>query len=70
MNEKLPDEINNELETLKEYMVGTIFDKLEEVENLKGVNSKYSQDYKVSPDYHKISQIVEQYQAKYSKDLV
>jgi hypothetical protein len=37
--------------------------------NLKSVNSKYSQDYRNSSDYLKISQIIDQYQAKYSKDL-
>jgi len=37
--------------------------------NLKSVNTKYSQDYKNSSDYVKISQIIDQYQAKYSKDL-
>ena len=36
---------------------------------LKAVNSKYSSDYKSTPDYHKISQIVDQYVTKYSKDL-
>ena len=38
--------------------------------NLKSVNSKYTQDYKSSSDYAKISQIVDQYLVKYSKDLV
>lgn len=37
--------------------------------NLKSVNAKYSQDYRNSSDYVKISQIIDQYQAKYSKDL-
>jgi len=39
------------------------------VSALKAVNSKYSSDYKSTPDYHKISQIVDQYVTKYSKDL-
>lgn len=50
-------------------MTGFIFEKLDEVTNLKYVNSKYCQDYRNSSDYVKISQIVDQYQAKYSKDL-
>ncbi len=37
--------------------------------NLRSVNSKYTQDYRNSSDYVKISQIVDQYQVKYSKDL-
>jgi uncharacterized protein Usg len=39
------------------------------VENLKGVNQKYLSDYKLSSDFNKIIQIIDQYQAKYSKDL-
>lgn len=50
-------------------MVGMIFDKLTEVENLKPVNTKWVGDYKLSTDFNKINQIVDQYNAKYSKDL-
>jgi len=50
-------------------MTGFIFEKLEEVADLKSVNSKYTQDYRNSSDYAKISQIVDQYLVKYSKDL-
>jgi DNA repair ATPase RecN len=50
-------------------MAVLIFEKLEEVENLKQVSSKYTQDYKLSNDYNKIVQIVDQYHAKYSRDL-
>jgi hypothetical protein len=50
-------------------MTGFIFEKLEEVTNLKSVNSKLTQDYQNSSDYAKISQIVDQYLIKYSKDL-
>ncbi len=50
-------------------MTGLIFEKLEEVRSLRSVNSKYSQDYRISPDFNKISQIIDQYEAKYSKDL-
>lgn len=69
MNEKLDRDENDELQSLKEYMVGLIFDKLKQVENLKGVNQKYLNDYKTSSDFNKITQIIDQYQAKYSKDL-
>lgn len=50
-------------------MTGFIFQKLDDVVHLKSVNRKYSQDYRNSSDYVKISQIIDQYQAKYSKDL-
>ena len=50
-------------------MTCIIFEKLSQVENLKGVNIKYQSDYKTSQDYQKISQIIDQYQAKYRKDL-
>ncbi len=69
MNEKLEKDENDDLQSLKEYMVGLIFDKLKQVENLKGVNQKYLSDYKLSSDFNKIIQIIDQYQAKYSKDL-
>ena len=69
MREKLNSEVNEELSSLKEFMTGLVFEKLDEVSALKAVNSKYSSDYKSTPDYHKISQIVDQYVAKYSKDL-
>jgi len=61
IKDKLSQEINEELYCLKEYMSGMIFEKLEEVEHLRGVNSKIISDYKTSPDFHKISQIIEQY---------
>lgn len=50
-------------------MRGLIFEKLEEVKCLKSVNSRHATDYKNTPDYHKIAQIIEQYVAKYSKDF-
>ena len=50
-------------------MTCIIFEKFSEVENLKGVNSKYQTDYKNSQDYNKIAQIIDQYQVKYRKDL-
>lgn len=50
-------------------MTGLIFEKLEEVEHLRAVPLKYSQDYKASQDYYKITQIIDQYEVKYSKDL-
>jgi hypothetical protein len=69
INEKLSEEISEELTTLKGYMTGLIFEKLEEVEHLRAVPLKYSQDYKASQDYYKITQIIDQYEVKYSKDL-
>ena len=50
-------------------MTGLIFEKLEEVNSLKAVSPKNAVDYRTSPDYNKIAQIIEQYIAKYSKDL-
>jgi len=50
-------------------MAGFIFEKLEDVNNLKAVSSKYLLDYRNSSDYQKIAQIIDQYQVKYSKDL-
>lgn len=69
MNDKLSHELNEELTELKGLMTGLIFDKLEEVNSLRNVSSKYSQDYKKTPDYNKINQIIEQYITKYTKDL-
>ena len=42
---------------------------MEEVNSLKAVTPRQAADYKKTPDYHKIAQIIEQYVAKYSKDL-
>lgn len=50
-------------------MVGLIFNKLDEVEHLRALPAKMAQDFKASSDYQKIYQIIEQYQAKYSKEL-
>lgn len=36
---------------------------------MKHVSPKYIHDYKLSNDFNKITQIIEQYRAKYSKDL-
>lgn len=36
---------------------------------MKHVSTKYTSDYKLSNDYNKIVQIVDQYHAKYSKDI-
>lgn len=69
MQEKLSSSENEELATLKEYMTSLIFEKLEEVENTKQISSKYVNDYKQSTDFNKIIQIIDQYRAKYSRDL-
>lgn len=69
MKDKLSQEVNEELTPLKELMAGLVFEKLDEVNNLRAVNSKHAPDYKATPDYHKIAQIIEQYVAKYTKDL-
>jgi hypothetical protein len=69
MRDKLSPELNEEMAPLKEYMAGLVFEKLEEVNSLKAVNTKHAADYKCTPDYHKIAQIIEQYVAKYNKDL-
>lgn len=37
--------------------------------SLKSVSPKNAVDYRTSPDYNKIAQIIDQYIAKYSKDL-
>ena len=50
-------------------MAGLVFEKLEEVNALRSVNGRHSSDYRATPDYHKIAQIIEQYVAKYTKDL-
>lgn len=50
-------------------MCGLIFEKLEDIINLSHLNSSLS-EYKRSNDYKKISQIVNQYQEKYEKELV
>lgn len=47
--------------------MGLIFEVLQEVNSLKSV--KHAQDYRQSADFSKIAQIVEQYIAKYTKDL-
>ena len=69
MNDKLSETLNDELTELKGLMTTLIFDKLEEVNSLRNVSSKYSQDYRNTPDYNKINQIIEQYISKYTKDL-
>ena len=69
MKDKLGEDLNQELLGLKEGMVGLIFHKLEEVNTLKAVNTRHAQDYKNTPDFNKIAQIIDQYQNKYSKDL-
>jgi hypothetical protein len=50
-------------------MTGLIFEKLDEVYNLRAVDSRFVYDYKCSEDFHKISQIINQYQVKYLRDL-
>jgi hypothetical protein len=70
MNDKLPEEVNEDLLVLKEYMSGLIFDKLTEVEELKMVNPKYMEDFQNCSDFNKIEQIILQYQSKYARDLV
>jgi tRNA 2-selenouridine synthase SelU len=69
MRDRLGQETNEELSPLKELMAGLIFEKLDEVNTLRAVNSKHAPDYKATPDYHKIAQIIDQYVAKYTKDL-
>lgn len=69
MRDRLSQDLNEELSPLKELMAGLIFEKLDEVNTLRSVNSKHTSDYKPTPDYHKIAQIIEQYVAKYNKDL-
>lgn len=50
-------------------MAALIFDKLEQTENMKQVSAKYNLDYKLTNDFNKIVQIIDQYRVKYSKDL-
>ena len=57
------------MKTLKDYMCGIVFDKLQEIDDLKCLPSKIASEYKSTNDYSKISQIVQQYQTKYTKDL-
>lgn len=54
---------------LKEYMVGLIFEKLTEIQNLTLINDKFKEDFKKTSDYNKLYQIVQQYLVKYQKDL-
>lgn len=54
---------------LKDSMTGTIFEKLNDVERLGLVNPKFMVDFRDSPDFSKINQIIQQYQSKYRKDL-
>jgi hypothetical protein len=69
MKAKLTPERNGEFELLKEYMCGIIFERLHEIEELTIVSPKYALDFKASPEYAKIDQIVQQYLSKYKKDL-
>lgn len=49
-------------------MCGLIFQRLEDIVELKSLNSGLA-DYKKSNDYRKLCQIVSQYQEKYRKEL-
>lgn len=49
-------------------MCGLVFQRLEDIEELRCVNSGFA-DYKKSNDYKKLCQIVSQYQEKYRKEL-
>lgn len=69
MEEKLSQQRNEELDQLKDYMCGMIFEKLSEVEDLKVVSAKHAPDFRESTDYTKINQIIQQYLSKYRKDL-
>lgn len=55
---------------LQSSMKGLIFQKLADVLELNCMNDeKKAREYKKTQDYQKISQIIDQYQKKYEKDL-
>lgn len=58
------------MEVLKASMNGLVFDKLNEVSELKCLNdSRKAREYKKTQDYQKIKQIIDQYEKKYEKDI-
>lgn len=66
IDEKINGNISHDL---KEAMSTLIFEKLDYVKELEPLDSKTAREYKQSPDYEKISQIIAQYHLKYEKDL-
>jgi hypothetical protein len=69
MGDRLSEQRNDELTNLKDSLTGMIFEKLSEVEQLDSVSPKLVTDFRDSSDYTKINQIIQQYLAKYRKDL-
>lgn len=69
MGDRLSQQRNDELAALKDSLTGAIFEKLSEVEDLKLLPAKLANDFKDSPDFAKIVQIIQQYLTKYRKDL-
>ena len=51
-------------------MCNLIFDKLADVKDLTGLDSRAAREYRISQDYEKIGQIIGQYQVKYEKELI
>lgn len=54
---------------MKELMNGLLFERLDDIELLRPLSSIEKKEYKDTSDFTKIVQIVNQYQAKYKKDL-
>jgi hypothetical protein len=69
MGDRLSQQRNDELANLKDSLTGIIFEKLSEVERLDTLSPKIASDFRDSSDYTKINQIIQQYLAKYRKDL-
>lgn len=69
MGDKLNEVRNEQLNDLKDALTFTIFEKLEEVEELTLISPKIAADFKESSDFTKIHQIIQQYLLKYRKDL-
>ena len=71
---KLVQRIDNKIQGeisqgARDRMYGIIFKKLRDVEDLRNLDSLKASEYKKTPDFQKICQIVDQYQKKYEKDI-
>ena len=69
MSSNLSEELNQQLNALKEQICGMLFDKLHAIQDLRLLSSTQAQDFRQSGEFTKIKQIISQYFLKYRKDL-
>ena len=68
--QRIDSKIEGEIsEGVRDRMYAIIFMKLRDVESLRNLDSFKASEYKKTPDFQKIRQIVDQYQKKYEKEI-